>query len=773
MVLPADVTLVPVDDLPEGMLARVGAEPGDVTVSRVRSRTRSKIVDADTASLLETFREPKTIVEAVIDFSAGRGGDAEETLEELLPVIRNLVRSRLLVPEESDDATPVAASLASGGRVAGFRVVRTVQVFEDTEIYQAIARDDEFVALKVGRPGRAGEAARKIAREAGILRHLDGHCGPGLVADGEYDGRPYIATGWCRGVAVSAAAAEHRRAGDDDRLFELAALVLEAYACLHDRGVVHGDVHPHNVLVDAGGAVTILDFGLSSLVGSGIDVGRGGIGFFLEPEYAAALLEGRRPPQPTYAGEQYALAALLYYLVTGVHYRDFRLERKEMLRQIAGEPPAGFARHGIVEWTAVEHVLFRGLAKSSNDRFPSVRDFAAALRGARREASVRAPGRPRESDLVEAFVACARIGGRWLKESARPAPVSSVSYGAAGVALALYRLATVRRDAHLLSTADVWATRAAATSGSPDAFAADDLGIGPDTVGPISVWHTAAGVHLVRTLVAAAMGDAASTDAASADFVASSSAACQDLDLTLGRSGTVLGCALLLEAVPADPELRALGDRVTDAVWAELEGLHPVSECDELPLTGMAHGWAGVLYATMRWCLATGRTIPPGLPVRLAEMEELAAPLGRGIGWPRRVRRGARLDSTDFMPGWCNGSAGVVHLWTTAHEVFGDDRFLELAEGAAWDAWEAPDPLPQLCCGLAGRSYALLDVYRHTGEERWLARAKELAGRAATGTAFEGPRAHSLYKGEAGIAVLMADLADPQAAAMPLFASER
>ena len=127
------------------------------------------------------------------------------------------------------------------------------------------------------------------------------------------------------------------------------------------------------------------------------------------------------------------------------------------------------------------------------------------------------------------------------------------------------------------------------------------------------------------------------------------------------------------------------------------------------------------------------------------------------------------------MSGWCHGSAGYVHLWTATHEALGDDRWATLAEQAAWNTYTSPGGVAQLCCGDAGQVYGLLALYRHSGERRWLTAAEELSTRAAASAGVaraDTPVAASLHKGIAGIAVLAADLADPEAAAMPFFGRE-
>jgi serine/threonine-protein kinase len=92
-----------------------------------------------------------------------------------------------------------------------------------------------------------------------------------------------------------------------------------------------------------------------------------------------------------------------------------------------------------------------------------------------------------------------------------------------------------------------------------------------------------------------------------------------------------------------------------------------------------------------------------------------------------------------------------------------------MAVGAAWNSWEARDPAATLCCGLAGRGYALLNLYRHTGDAEWLARARDLCRRTARAGDTHREYPHSLYKGGLGPAVLWSDLEDPEWGRMPFF----
>jgi len=797
MVLPADVILVPVTELSEKVRKQFDSADGDYAITRPHSRTPSKIVDSYVAELLKEFRTARTIVEAVINYCQANQLRPEETLEEAFPCLQQLVKARILVSVDSEEASQIVACFKAGDRVDRFEILRCIQVLEDTELYYVTSADGQEAAFKIVRPGCGRDPERAIDREASILKILDGKVNPHLWATGTFEGRRYLATAWCPGIPATSAAEELRQQSLRERmekLLELCRAILEAYAHLHTQKVIHSDVHPRNVLVDRDGTVKIVDFGLARVDGLSSEFcapPRGGIGFFFEPEYAIARLNRRHPPRSTLLGEQYALAAMIYLLVTGVHYLDFSAEKQEMLRQIAEDRPVPFAARGD-SWPEVEALLSRALSKSPSDRFDSIAELARYFS----EIDVvekqgpptiiiqpTLPDQTAAEALLDEVLRRAGLDGPLVASGVTTAPTSSVNYGASGIAYALYRLACIRSDAALLSLADSWSTWSVHNIDNNRAFYNPEIDITPATVGQVALYHTASGVHAVQALISHAMGDVVSHQAALDAFVAASTAPCDNLDLTLGRSSTLIGCSILLE-VPAQSEfvnrgpLLEFGDDVLKGVWAELNAIAPIREATQLPFLGIAHGWAGILYATLRWCQTASRPLPSALEDRLRQLAECAEPAGQGVRWKIKLRKHRHKhrdhygSARNYMAGWCNGSAGYVFLWTLAHRIYRDEIYLMLAERAAWNAWEEGNAHDSLCCGLAGGAYALLNLYRQSGAHEWLRRAQELTSRAVAST-VNSAFPNSLYKGTIGVSALVADLLKPEIACMPLFEDER
>ena len=764
MVLRKDVLLLPVADLAPELRDKLTFDDGDFALSRTHGRALSQVIDGETASLLQLFQRPCTIVDAVIESSRALKKDPQVWLDEVLPFIGVFVQNRVLVSADGEVEEEFAQSVANGERIGSWEVLYCVSLVEDSEIYR-VGDGTRDAALKISRQRLAFDQSL-FGNEARILSRLDGVIAPRLYESGMHEERPYLVIEWCSGADSATAAA--RRRHDRVATLEIACAIAGAYAALHERNILHGDVHPRNVVVSDDGSVRLIDFGLASVTGE-VPIIRGGMYYFFEPELICAQRADRSLPV-TYAGEQYSVAALLYLLITGNHYLDFRYEREEMARQIETERPLPFTKHGLPPWPEVEAVVGRALEKDPAARHPSVRELVAALQRARHGAVAEALATPvsrQARAFAEERIAMFARGGAMFASGFSEAPTASITFGSAGAAVGLLRVAEVRSDPALVALADVWKSRAYRDLGAETAYYNAAIELAPQVLGSITPYHTQSGIHAAAALIAASRGDVMGQRAAVGKFIAASNGECAELDLTLGRSSTLIGAAILVEVSRNLPEvetLKQLGHRTLDAIWCELNGRPAIAESPTGSFLGLAHGWSGYAYAALRWCAASGVRPPASIEQRLEQLAELRLRRGRASSWRRQIG-GHRQD---VLSGWCNGSAGFVFLWTAAHRAFGEERYLRLAEEAAIYASEEPAHTADLCCGAAGRAYALLNLYKHTGEQVWLSGARRLAN-AAVACSDEPLRANSLWKGELGVAVLIADLESPENARMPFF----
>jgi len=768
-VLPDDAILVPIRDIGEDLRIHLKYGAGDYALSRPHARNPTSVISANTAALLEIFRQPRSIVDAVIEYSTRESVDPEHTAEEAFEALTLFVNTGILVPAASGLARPIVASFEPGEKVHGYTIKCCVHVLIDTEVYCAEASDGSWVALKIARRGAEQRKRPEFAREARFLSLLDGCFAPRLLQFDQVDGLPFLALTWCMGVSLEQAVSSLSDNGSLGVL-RLCEAIITAYSALHQRGVLHGDVHSGNVLAMSDGTVTILDYGLAASVNptDPRDVrNRGGVDLFMSPECAGARAIGG--PEPTYspASEQYAIAALVYLLISGAHTHDFSLEEKPMLRQIAEEPPRLLSDRGVEGLGGVEAVLLRALSKEPNARHNSVADLGLAFAAVRTTGQRRRPQPARALDsrrLVEAVLERSDLTGS-LFQKGFVAPTASFQNGAAGLAYALLRIAGIREDERLIAIADAWSARAQAEIHTETAFFDRDLGIEPYSVGHHSILHGVAGVHLVAGLIAGGRGDDLARDQAVRQLLASIDPTDGPLDVAFGRAGALLACTSMWDVVSAgDGEaLGLMGTRLAHDLWEEMRCIPPIRQERVVNYSGAAHGWAGMLHAILRWTDVRGELPPDGLSERLDQLADLAMPAGRGVVWPRANG----YSGHELAASWCNGAAGQVALWAAAADRYQEPRYSKLAELAGWTAYEGGPAGADLCCGWAGRSYALVELYRRGAGPEWLQRATTLCDRAAAGAGKSGRR-DSLLKGEVGVALLAVELERPHEACMPL-----
>lgn len=784
-VLPPGVLLLQSDSLPAEVRLSAGISNDDLALTRPGGRGTSVVIAVELGQLVEEFRQPTTIIDAIIRYAHGSATDPLEVFDESMPALQELMKEGFLIPRHAWSQEGLRPTFRRGDRLGRWEVVSCVQCVEDTELYcgRSPGRGSP-VAIKTLRTAARAQV-EMLKREAASLRHIHGPIAPSLLDQGEKGEIPYFVMEWCEGVPCTIVADECRSAAcGRSVLARLCTDIVRAYEMLHAQGVVHGDVHPNNILVASDGQVRLVDFGLAVAPDQVVPSRRGGVGFFYEPELARARLAAAREPSCTPAGEQYAVAALLYLLITGSHYVDFSLLEHDALVQIRDIAPTSFAARGIEEWPSMEEALGRALAKRPDERYESMSAFVVALD--RRDIVTSRPTNServavRDSALsrhpfVASMLARTRPEGPLLANlDMITAPRASLFYGTGGIAYGLYRLGCLRGDARELRNADLWLQRAYQMGELEGGFLNPEYGVTRGRVSMSCPFHSMAGLNATQALLSGALGDLATRSTAIDEFVRESVTSVDQMDLTLGRAGTLLTAALLLDASDGDfaaqTSLTTLGDAVCAEVLQSLGKVGSIATSHDLNYIGIAHGWAGVLFAALRWFEVTEREIPADLCARLGELAEWGEPSGRGLRWSIRNAHADPDGEEGYLSGWCNGSAGLAQLWCLASRLSSDEVFIDLATRAAWHVWETPTKLSNLCCGAAGEVYALLAVGERTGDVTWLDRARRLATSVARDTKGS-PFPDSLLKGAMGQALALCDLDAPENAAMPFFSRE-
>lgn len=231
------------------------------------------------------------------------------------------------------------------------------------------------IAIKTLRPQYAANPTFRLrfereAQSAAAFSH------PNIIEIfdvGEDDGTPYIVMEHVHGQTLKEIIADEGPFGPDD----VAALVDQVAAALdyaHERGTIHRDIKPQNILVEADGLARVVDFGIAkSLTDSDLTaVGSAlGTGDYISPEQASGLMA-------TPASDVYSLGVVAFEMLTKELPFAAETPVGVALRHVHDEPPRPSSLQPNLP-RQIDAIVARALEKDPTRRFRSAGALAAAL----------------------------------------------------------------------------------------------------------------------------------------------------------------------------------------------------------------------------------------------------------------------------------------------------------------------------------------------------------------------------------------------------------
>jgi len=267
-------------------------------------------------------------------------------------------------------------------KIGKFEILKTLGSGSMGEVL--LARDEVLgrnVAIKTVRPGSTfgAEAQARFEREARATAAMN-HPGIVTVFDfGEQDGLHYLVMEFIEGEDLERLIA-NKTMGKAD-LLEALAQACEGLAYAHERGVIHRDVKPSNILVSRQGKrlqAKLTDFGValvdrSTLTDKGTWMGTVS---YMAPEY---LDTGKATP----GSDLFAVGVMLYEVLTGGRKPFIGETTTGILNAILRNPAPPLSpdeTQGISP--AILEVTRRALSKDPAERYPSAEALATAIREA-------------------------------------------------------------------------------------------------------------------------------------------------------------------------------------------------------------------------------------------------------------------------------------------------------------------------------------------------------------------------------------------------------
>ncbi len=265
-------------------------------------------------------------------------------------------------------------------RLGDFRIIREVGRGGMGAVYEAEQISlHRIVALKIMRFGSVSdpEAIERFQREAETVAKFHHTNIVPIFAVGVDHGVNYYAMQFIEGQSLAQVLSERQQSLDANQVAQWGLQASEALSHAHLRGVVHRDVKPSNLLLDAENRLWLTDFGLArkldnvtlSIAGAIIGTPR-----YMSPEQAAAAVK-----RVDYRSDIFSLGATLYELLTGVP--AFRGDTPmAVIQNILTAEPVPVRTLSPTTHRDLETIVMKCLAKEPRDRYESADDLAADLR---------------------------------------------------------------------------------------------------------------------------------------------------------------------------------------------------------------------------------------------------------------------------------------------------------------------------------------------------------------------------------------------------------
>jgi serine/threonine-protein kinase len=265
--------------------------------------------------------------------------------------------------------------IGEGGTATVFRADHPQHGLVAFKVLREKLRDDKTAVARFVREAKYG--ARVV--HPNVVRTIEiGETPPGEGRQGLH----FMAIEWATGELLERYA-KRSVPMPLDEVVNIISQIATAVQAAHAAGVIHRDLKPDNVMYDpATKVVKLLDFGIAADTDRGSEDRLTRAGFFVGSLMYVAP-EALSGEMVTPAADQYSLATIAYYLLTGTHPFTAKGPR-EMFTQLLTQPPVPLnkARPGLTFKPAIEEAVMHGLSKPPAARYKDVTAFAEALSAA-------------------------------------------------------------------------------------------------------------------------------------------------------------------------------------------------------------------------------------------------------------------------------------------------------------------------------------------------------------------------------------------------------
>lgn len=321
--LSGNITVLAIDDYPFAQRPPLAWKDSFVLCDA--SRNKEYLINDTIKYFLDKFYTPRTKNEVFEEIARELEASADQINKYCNNFFRFLCKRRLLIGEDQpDESYQRSYFLKEGDRFGNLTIIHQISNKRHIDVYLAsLPGTPQPFIIKLLNKNKIlyttdfKDQISDLSNEYHLLLKADSN--PYISHVYELNtslSSPYLRMEFINGISLSKFLLEHDNLTETD-IYNIIRQVLEGFALLHGRKIVHGDIHPSNILITHDKKIRIIDLGLA--IDTSIEkdeiIRMGGVNFYMPPERINIKSISKFTREPDFHSDVYQIGLMIYMLL--------------------------------------------------------------------------------------------------------------------------------------------------------------------------------------------------------------------------------------------------------------------------------------------------------------------------------------------------------------------------------------------------------------------------------------------------------------------------
>lgn len=344
---------------------------------------RTFLINETIETFIKKFTLPKSFKTVAEEIAAEINLSVNEVEKLIVPFFKYIKYRHFIVSEKNyNKEDSVTSLLVADALLDQYKIEKILAVNRNMDVCHAIDLKTEMPVIIKLLKQPAGNDVQELIREYDFLSKLNNtSVTPKSIFLSQAKEPIYFVQEYIEGLSMPQFIDQNKNS-TPAIILSVAERVLKAFGEIHKKNIIHGDIHPSNIIVTTNNQIKIIDFGLA--INAELDknelVNFGGAYFFMPPERIKKASYKKFTRKPDFYSDVFQLGVILYmlffdaYPFNGITWEELATEIKEKEISIPRKTCYGFI---LPDW--IKEIIAKAVAKNPKERFNNAQKMYPAF----------------------------------------------------------------------------------------------------------------------------------------------------------------------------------------------------------------------------------------------------------------------------------------------------------------------------------------------------------------------------------------------------------